>query len=80
MPAINYGRKHETVAISDYVKHCRSKGKIVQVESCGLLVDHSKPWLAASPDGIVTDFRELHNLKGILEVKCPCVCERQTCV
>ena len=52
MPAINYGRKHETVAISTYVKHQRSKGKLVQVEPCGLFVDHSKPWLAASPDGI----------------------------
>ena len=77
-PAINYGRKHETVAISTYVKHQRSKGKFVQVELCGLFVDHSKPWLAASPDGIVTDFSELHHSKGTLEVKCPYVCERQT--
>ena len=77
-PAINYGRKHETVAISSYVKHQRSKGKIVQVESCRLFVDHSKPWLAASPDGIVTDFSEIHHSKGILEVKYPYVCERQT--
>ena len=50
----------------------------MQVESCGLFVDHSKPWLAASSDGIVTDLSELHNTKGILEVKCPYVCERQT--
>ena len=77
-PAINYGRKHETVAISSYIEPQRAKGKIVKVESCGLFVDHSMPWLAASPDGIVTDLSEISHPKRLLEIKCPYVCERQT--
>jgi len=57
-PAICYGKKHEMVAIVSYVKHQNMNGKIVQVESCGLFVDNSMPWLAASPDAIVSDFSE----------------------
>ena len=77
-PAINYGRKHETVAISSYVEHNRSKEKFVQIHSCRLFVDHSKPWLATSLDGIVTDFSEIYHSKGIIEVKGPYGCDRQT--
>ena len=60
------------------MKYQRAKGKIVKVESCGLFVHHSMPLLAASPDGIVTDLSEISHPKGILEIKCPYVRERQT--
>ena len=43
-------------------------GRPVTVQDCGLFIDAQRPWLAASPDGIVTD-----SLTGqwLLEVKCP---------
>ena len=77
-PAICYGRKHKKVAIGSYVKHQNMNGKVVSVESCGLFVDHSMPWLAASPDAIISDFSEPIHKRGCLEVKCPYVCETQT--
>ena len=52
-------------------------GKIVTVNSCGLLsVDPSMLWLAASPDGIVYDPMEKHHKRGCLEVKFPFSCEK----
>ena len=77
-PAISYGKKHEKEAIASYVKYQNMNGKVVSVESCGLFVDHSMPWLAASPDAIVSDFSEPVHKRGCLEVKCPYVCETQT--
>lgn len=77
-PAICYGKKHEREAIASYVKHQNVNGKVVSVESCGLFVDRSMPWLAASPDAIVSDFSEPVHKRGCLEVKCPYVCETQT--
>ena len=32
-----------------------ARGVMVSVQPCGLHVDSSSPWLAASPDGIVLD-------------------------
>ena len=78
VPAISYGRKNENKAISSYADYHRSKGKFVQIESYGLYVDKSTPWLAASPDGIVNDLSEESHSKGCLEVKCPYVCEKRT--
>ena len=48
----------------------------VQVGSCGLSVDPSVPWLAASPDAIVVDPTQDHQKRGCLEVKCPYTCEK----
>ena len=45
---------------------------------CGLIVDASAPWLAASPDGIVLDPTQSEHKKGCLEVKCPFTCEKMT--
>ena len=75
VPAIEYGRKNEQIAISSYLNDQKLNGKIIQVESCGLFVDRRKSWLAASPDAIVTDFSDVGNLRGCFEVKCPHVCE-----
>lgn len=77
-PAICYGKKHEKVAIGSYVKHQNMNGKVANVEPCGLFVDHSTPWLAASPDAIVTDFSEPIHKRGCVEVKCPYACETRT--
>lgn len=43
-------------------------GRKVTVRGCGLFIDAQRPWLAASPDGIVTDGV---NGEWLLEVKCP---------
>lgn len=45
-------------------------GRPVLVQDCGLFIDPLRPWLAASPDGIVTDSRTGQWLL-CLEVKCP---------
>ncbi|XP_026184222.1 uncharacterized protein LOC113143015 [Mastacembelus armatus] len=45
-------------------------GRPVSVQDCGLFIDTHRPWLAASPDGIVTDSRTGQWLL-CLEVKCP---------
>lgn len=45
-------------------------GRPVSVQDCGLFIDARRPWLAASPDGIVTDSRTGQWLL-CLEVKCP---------
>lgn len=45
-------------------------GRQVQVRDCGLFIDARRPWLAASPDGIVTDGPTGQSLL-CLEVKCP---------
>lgn len=48
----------------------RALGRDVTVQECGLFIDAKRPWLAASPDGIVTDKRTGQRLL-CLEVKCP---------
>ncbi|KAJ4921298.1 hypothetical protein JOQ06_000778 [Pogonophryne albipinna] len=45
-------------------------GRSVSVLACGLFLDAQRPWLGASPDGIVTDSRTGQWLL-CLEVKCP---------
>ena len=69
-PAIEYGRRNEDSAIQSYIDYQRKKGIVLKVHKCGLWVDPSKPWLAASPDAIL----ELGEDKGCLEVKCPYLC------
>ena len=69
-PAVCYG-KHETIAIKAYVDYHNKEGIAVQVNSCGLSVDPTMPWLAASPDAFVVDPTQKHQMMGCLEVKCP---------
>lgn len=54
-----HGREHEAGALYEYEKETNSS-----VLSCGLFVSTSHPYLAASPDGIVSD-------SLLVEVKCP---------
>jgi len=53
--AVRYGREHEKDANNCYVDY---HGVAITVRKCGLVVDASLPWLAASPDGIVSAKRE----------------------
>ena len=56
----------------------KSQGISVEVIKSGLVVDSVETWLAASPDGIVTDPTQKEHKKGCLEVKCPYVCNTTT--
>jgi len=70
--AVQYGRAHEQDTISSYLDYYSSRGVAMELKQCGLVVDTSLPWLAASPDGIVMD--PIHG-EGCLEVKCPLSCQ-----
>jgi len=75
--ATRYGRKYEESAILSYVNHQRAHGVMVSVQPCGMNVDESSPWLAASPDGIILDpTQSADSQKGCLELKCPNLCEK----
>lgn len=70
-PAMSWGVRNEKKAVEAYeaLKSSTAK-KPVKVKDCGLFVDKDKPWLAASPDGIIQEVDTGKNL-GLLEVKCP---------
>ena len=47
--AVHYRRTHESDAISSYLDYYHSRGVAIELRLCGLVVDVSLPWLAASP-------------------------------
>ncbi|GFS73479.1 yqaJ domain-containing protein [Trichonephila clavipes] len=57
--AMKYGLANEEIARKQYEREYSTEVKI-----CGLFVDKDKPFLCASPDGLVGD-------DGLLEIKCP---------
>ena len=61
-----YGKEKEVEALAELNKFLTETGATT-VEPCGLFVDTSKPFLAASPDGVV-------GLDAVVEVKCPLRC------
>ncbi|XP_053168488.1 uncharacterized protein LOC128352187 [Hemicordylus capensis] len=70
-PAMSWGIRNEKKAVEAYEALKSSKAnKPVKVDDCGLFIDKSKAWLAASPDGIVREADTGKEL-GVLEVKCP---------
>ncbi|XP_028587561.2 uncharacterized protein LOC114598068 [Podarcis muralis] len=70
-PAMSWGVRNEKKAVQAYEALKSSKvNKAVKVDDCGLFIDQRKPWLAASPDGIIKDADTGKEL-GVLEVKCP---------
>ena len=75
--ATRYGKQHEKSAIASYLNYHKARGVMVNVHPCGLYVDVSIPWLAASPDGVVLDPTQYADKeRGCLEVKCPILCEK----
>jgi len=62
-----YGIKYESVAAAAFEKKYN-----VKCDECGLYVLKDKPWLAASPDRIITESGT------IVEIKCPFSCKDQT--
>lgn len=64
LPQLQYGRQMESVAIAQLECDYHLK-----VQPNGLFVDSEKPWLGASPDGLVGD-------DTIVEIKCPYVAQQ----
>ncbi|XP_061861734.1 uncharacterized protein LOC133626438 [Colius striatus] len=70
-PAMSWGVRNEKAAVRAYEQlKSRAVGKPVRVEECGLFIHPDKEWLAASPDGIITE-EATGKALGLLEVKCP---------
>ena len=65
--AIEYGHLNEARARDLYVDHHNSKHESVKVTTTGLHVDPTLPFLAASPDGLVSC---AECGEGLLEIKC----------
>ena len=61
-----YGKEKEVEALAELNKFLTETGATT-VEPCGLFVDTNKPFLAASPDGVV-------GRDAVVEVKCPLKC------
>ena len=61
-----YGKEKEGEALAELNKFLAETGA-GRVEPCGLFVDRNKPFLAASPDGVVGS-------EAVVEVKCPLGC------
>ena len=61
-----YGKEKEGEALAELNKFLTETGA-GRVEPCGLFVDTNKPFLAASPDGVVGS-------EAVVEVKCPLGC------
>lgn len=68
VPAIKYGRAHENTARNLFLALESPKHRNFKVEHCGLIVKADRPYIAASPDGIVSC---LCCTKQVLEIKCP---------
>ncbi|XP_078521775.1 uncharacterized protein LOC144791018 [Lissotriton helveticus] len=70
-PATSWGIQNEKRAVQEYehLKSRNSRGGI-KVEDCGIFIHPKKTWLAATPDGVVTNSSTGKPI-GLLEVKCP---------
>ena len=64
--ATQFGIQHEPLAITRYSEYREAKGENITVEKCGLVISLENGFLAASPDGVIT---EPNSEKGLLEVK-----------
>ena len=64
----DWGRKHEKLAVEEYVKAAKKDHQNLQVSENGLFINPRWPHIGASPDSIVQcDCC----VKCVLEVKCP---------
>ena len=65
-----WGCDHEKVAFDAYKQQAITKHKNFQCSEVGLFIDADRPYLGASPDGLVncSCCKDGH---GVLEIKCP---------
>ena len=77
--ATRYGNTMEDITKVEYEAYQRQHGHPdLKVESCGLAISLDSPWLAASPDGLVTDPSEATGPLGVVEIKNPYTARSQT--
>ena len=70
--ATRYGTAKEEEARQEYITYKRRNGHPdLNVETCGLFVSLTTPWLAASPDGTVYDPEDTSQVLGLVEIKNP---------
>ncbi|CAN8032891.1 unnamed protein product [Ixodes persulcatus] len=73
--SVKWGRENEVKARNRFIADEAPKHSGFEVRKCGLFVDSERPYLGASPDGVVsccccTD--------AVLEIKCPASCANLT--
>ncbi|CAN8024013.1 unnamed protein product [Ixodes persulcatus] len=73
--SVRWGRENEVKARNRFITDEAPKHSGFEVRKCGLFVDSERPYLGASPDGVVsccccTD--------AVLEIKCPASCANLT--
>ena len=54
VPAIKYGRGNENTARNLFFAWSPQKHRNLKVEQCGIFVKSDRPYIAGSPDGIVS--------------------------
>ena len=78
-PATEWGKTHESIAITEYVKYQHSHGHpSLTVTPVGFHISLSHPYLGASPDGAVYDPSTASEPFGFVEVKCPYTARNMT--
>ena len=68
--AMRYCLLHESEACNDYHQKKLINTPLLSVTTMGLYISTSDCWLAASPDGLVTDLSESTHPNGLIEMKC----------
>lgn len=68
LPQIAHGTLTEKMALQTLIASMTKNHKNVKYQDCGLFVDGVRPYLGASPDGIIEC--DCHG-KALVEIKCP---------
>ena len=77
--ATRFGTSKEEQTREEYQIYMKKNGHSnLSVETCGLFVSTESPWLAASPDGLVTDPQDEASPLGLVEIKNPYSAREQT--
>lgn len=77
--ATRYGTSMEDRTKVQYETYQRQHGHPgLKVENCGLFISQDNPWLAATPDGLVTDPSDATQPLGLVEIKNPYTARSQT--
>lgn len=74
--SLKYGREIEPIAKSEFMKMYRKCHDNVSFDECGLFLDEEHPYLAASPDLLVSCS---YCGEGLVEFKCPFIPKCSKC-
>ena len=73
--AVEYGRVHEPIARHQYFETYKKNHKCAKLKQTGLYVMKSKPYMGASPDGVISC--KCCGI-GLVEIKCSYSCRSMT--